>query len=321
MKNILLGLISIIGLISPIAYAVEPTLPTVDSVEATALTIAPSIFESVVTPGKTTSQIFEIKNGSNFPLPIKSYIRTFDASDEIGSVTVSEEADMLRLAPGSWSQIVEPDFVLQPQTTRQVTVNFTPPIDLPPGGYYAIFFAEPLLPESFLNQSSLSIGGRLGSLLFLIGAGEIIEKGDISSYEIPEFLWNNQIEAKIRFQNLGNIHLRPTGEITVKNLLTKKSRNITVPEFTVLSGKYRQQTVSLGDFRWPGIYQTKLQLNYGRDKIPLETVVTFYYLPLLQFVAILLIVGIAICFIWHKPRKRIFQALRVIVKGEKSSGF
>ena len=121
----LIGHISLMGLIvfvslrlTKTASAEEAILPTPDQPETTALTIAPSIHEAVVAPGKTTSQIFEIKNGSNFPLPIKYYIRTFDANDEVGGVAISEEVDAARFSPGSWSQIVEPDFVLQPQSTR-----------------------------------------------------------------------------------------------------------------------------------------------------------------------------------------------------------
>jgi hypothetical protein len=270
-------------------------------------------------PGKTTSQIFEIKNGSNFPLPIKSYIRTFDASDEVGGVAISEEADARRFSPVSWSQIVEPDFVLQPQSTRQVTVNFSPPVDLPPGGYYAILFAEPLLPESFLNSSSLQIGGRLGSLLFLVGPGDIVEKGNIVSFELPKFIWRSPVETKIRFQNQGNVHLRPSGKLQITNLLSKKQSVIDVPEFTVLPGKIRQQIVNLGKLKWPGIYSAKLQLNYGRGKIPVTTTLTFFYLPAINIIVIIVVIAVGVGLIWHKPRQRILRAVRIIIKGEKAS--
>ena len=282
-----MGLIVFVSLrLTKTASAEEAILPTPDQPETTALTIAPSIHEAVVAPGKTTSQIFEIKNGSNFPLPIKYYIRTFDANDEVGGVAISEEVDAARFSPGSWSQIVEPDFVLQPQSTRQMTVNFTPPVDLPPGGYYAILFAEPLLPESFLSQSSLQIGGRLGSLLFLIGPGDTMEKAEITSFSQKKFLWRRQSEVEVRIKNSGNVHTRPAGKLIITNKVSKKSREIPVPEVTILPGKIRQQIVPLGGLKWPGIYQVKLQLNYGRDKIPLEAVATFCYLPLLDLFVI-----------------------------------
>ncbi len=321
-----IGLISLIGLIALAglllarpAKAEEAVLPTVDSAEATVLTITPSIFEGVVAPGKTTSQVFELKNGSNFPLPIKSYIRTFEASDEEGGVAISDQIDLNRLSPASWTQIVEPDFVLQPQSSRQVKVNFSPPVDLPPGGYYAIFFAEPLIPESFLSQSSLQIGGRLGSLMFLIGPGDTIEKGSIASFGLPKYIWRSgSTEANVRFQNTGNVHLRPSGKIIVTNIITKTKKEFEVKEFTALPGKIRQQKVSLANVKWPGKYKAELQINYGRDKIPVTTGLTFYHLPMLQFVVMLVLTAVAVGFLWHKPRRRILRAIRIIIKGEKS---
>lgn len=310
----ILSVLSYLSFCQP-AKAEEPTLPTFDE-QATALTIAPSIFEAVVAPGKTTSQIFEIKNGSNFPLPIKCYLRTFDASDEVGGVTISDEIDAKHFSPTTWSQIVEPDFVLQPQSIRKVTVNFSPPIDLPPGGYYGILFAEPLLPESFLSASSLQIGGRLGSLLFLIGPGDTTEKAKLASFNLKKILWQRQSEAEVRIKNLGNVHTRSAGKLIITNIISKKSWEISVPEMTILPGKIRQQKIAISGLKWPGIYQAKLQLTYGGDKIPIENTLTFYYLPLLEIIVIIVIAGIVVSIIWHKPRRRIIRAFRVIIRGE-----
>ena len=314
--KILIGLIGLICLIRPISsLAEEPVLPTTDQISETALTIMPSIHEGVISPGKTTSQVFEIKNSSYFPLPIKCYINTFDASDETGGVAISDENDAKR-SPASWISIVEPDFVLQSETTRKVTVNFSPPSDLTPGGYYAIFFAEPLLPESFLDSSSLRIGGRLGSLLFMISPGDLNEKGSIASVNLPRYIFNgSQPELKIRFQNEGNVHLRPSGKVTVTNRLTKKSQTLTVSEFTVLPGKIRQQIVLLGEIKWPGAYRATLQLDYGRDTITVNKTMTFYYLPVIPIIVTIAVIGLVVLLLIGKTRKRIFKAIQVVIKG------
>lgn len=318
----LIGLISLMGLTGLIVFAgfrlakaEDAVLPTADQLEMTALTIMPSIHEGVISPGKTTSQVFEIKNSSYFPLPIKCYISSFDASDETGGVAISDENDAKR-SPISWISIVEPDFILQSQTTRKVTVNFNPPSDLTPGGYYAILFAEPLLPESFLDSSSLRIGGRLGSLLFMISPGDLSEKGSIASVNLPRYIFNgNQPELKIRFQNEGNVHLRPSGKVTVTNRLTKKSQTLTVAEFTVLPGKIRQQIVALGGSKWPGAFSIALQLNYGRDTITVNKTMTFYYLPIIPIVVTIIMIWLIVFLLIGKTRKRIFKAIRVMIKG------
>jgi len=319
----LIGPMSLIGLMVFVSFgliktasAEEAELPTIDQTEAMSLTVAPSIFEGVVTAGKTTSQTFELKNNSRIPLPIKCYIRNFDASDEGGGVSIPEEADTQRFSPRSWIEVVSPDFIIQPQTSRQIIINFNPPKDLPPGGYYAILFAEPLLPESFLSQSSLQIGGRIGSLLFLISPGDVSEKGKIASVNFPHYVFSRKApDLKIRFENQGNVHLRPSGSITVTNLMTKKSRTEPVAEFTVLPAKIRQQIVALGELKWPGAYKVALQLNYGRDKIVLNKEFKFYYLPVMPIAVVVLVAGVLFALFWGKTRKRIVKALKVVVRG------
>jgi hypothetical protein len=290
----------------------EAELPSIEQ-QMTALTIAPSVHEAVVEPGKTTSQIFELKNSSSFPLPIKCYIRTFDASDEAGGVSIPDEIDAKRFSPTSWSEIITPDFVLQPQTTRQVTLNFSPPKDLPPGGYYAIFFAEPLIPESFLSSSSLSIGGRLGSLLFLIGPGDTIEKGEIVSFDLPKYVWHSgATETKVRFSNQGNVHLRPRGKIIITNLITKKKIEFELPEFTILPGKIRLQKVSLVNTFWPGIFRADLQIIYGRDKIRTEASQSYYHLPWKSLLLFLLLLVTVLMLAFPKSRQRLQKSLKAL---------
>lgn len=307
-----IGLITI-GLISPITAAKT----VAGEAGETALSVTPSIQEMVVKPGEQSEQIFELKNLSKIPLPIKSYIRTFGASDEAGGVDISEAPDEQRLALTSWAGVLEPDFILQPNSVRQIKIYITPPPDLPPGGYYGILFFEPLLPEYFLSENSLNIGGRIGALLFLVGAGEIRESGKILSLSAKKYQFGGRpSDIIIRFQNEGNVHLRPSGKITVTNLITKKTKEAEASEFTVLPGKIRQQIIALEGAYWPGVYKAKVQLSFGRDKITLNKTFVFYYLPIMTIVAIIVLIGMLIVLFWGKTRKRAIKALKMILKGE-----
>lgn len=283
--------------------------------DAASLSITPSVQEMIVEPGRETEQVFELKNLSKIPLPIKSYIRVFGASDEMGGIDITEIPDQQRLSITSWVSVESSDFILQPDQIRKIKLRFSPPADLPPGGYYGILFAEPLLLESLLADRSLQIGGRIGALLFLVGAGEINEKGSIVPLDSPRYiLGNSRPDLKIRFQNEGNVHLRPSGKATIENIITKNSRSVEVPEFIVLPGKIRQQIVSVGALKWPGIYKVKTQLYYGRDKIISEETSVLYYLPVVPIIVILLIAGISMSLILERTRKRLIKALKVIIK-------
>jgi hypothetical protein len=308
-----LGVLSILSCLffRTIAHADETILPTADD-QTTSLTMTPSILENVVAPGKNEIKNFELKNNSNFPLPIKCYIRTFDASNETGDVAIADQVDVNRLAPTSWVSVVEPDFILQPQSTKEMAVNFNPPADLPPGGYYAILFAEPLVPESFLNESSLQVGGRIGSLLFLIGPGDIHEKAKLDSVDLPRFSFGSRpLQASIRIENQGNVHLRPSGKVTLTNRLTKSAQVVAIPEVTILPGKIRQEEIALSP-KWPGIYSVDVNIKYGRDNTALTASRRFYYFPVSAILVTIAVLLVLVLLILPKSRRRLKKTLAAL---------
>lgn len=307
-------LLSTIYSFSPVRAETE--LPAIDQPEVAALTITPSIYEGVLIPGQTTTAKFEIKNNSRVPLPIKCYIRNFEASDEVGGVNIPEEPDEVRLSPRNWIEVENPDFVFQPQTTREVAVNFNTPSDLSPGGQYAILFIEPLLPQSMMESSSLQIGGRLGALLFLVAPGDAIERAKLMPFDYRKYVIGNILDPiKIRVENEGNVHVKASGKATVTNKITGKKIILNVPEFTIMPGKVRQETVDIVDIKWPGLYTVQSQLKYGRDNQSLEKDFGFIYLPIAYIFATIILICLIVFLTFGKLRKRLFKAVKVVIKG------
>ena len=289
----------------------------VDQLAITSLSITPSIYEEILTLGETSTNEFLLTNNSNIPLPIKSYIRVFEASDENGGVNIDDQPEYERLSPVSWIQIESPDFIIQPNTSRTVVVNFNPPSDLPPGGHYATIFFEPLVPESYLTSSSLSIGSRIGGLLFLIGPGDIITDASLIGGQTSKFVFfENKLFPEIKVVNNGNIHVRPRGNITYENVITGNIKEIEIREFTVLPTKTRIATLNNDEFLWPGIYKYSINIVYGNEKSKLSNNQVVYYLQLVYLIVIMLLAGVSVLLFWHKPRRRIIRTLSVVIKGK-----
>ena len=55
------------------------------------LKIMPSVVEEVIDPGGEAERSFWVENSSDIPLPIKSYVRGFGASDEVGGVYIEDD--------------------------------------------------------------------------------------------------------------------------------------------------------------------------------------------------------------------------------------
>lgn len=280
------------------------------------LTITPSLHEQILRPGETVSQKFQVTNNTNTPLPLKVYLRTFGASDEYGDVAINDDPDVSRLAVTSWARIDISDLILQAGASRQVTVDFSPPADLPPGGYYGVLFFEPLLPESFFSQqSALMVGGRVGALLFLVGPGDLKEKGSVVGFATTNGWYRGPIEFSLRVKNEGNTHSRASGTIELKNLWGK-TRTINVPEFTILPGKIRQQHLVADRVKWAGVYQSKLKLVYGSDKKTILKEQTFIYLPVFQLIVILLSGVTVVLLVSVNKREKLIKAIKILLKGE-----
>ncbi len=280
------------------------------------LIVSPSIIEEVIKPGQDSKIKLEIKNPSHIPLPIKSYICEFDASDEVGGVEFDEDPDSDRLAMPNWGRIEDPDFVLQPNATREVEVILSTPNDLPPGGYYSTIFFEILVPEKFYDASSLEIGGRVGALLFLVAEGDIVQKGKVSELKIlNNILSNGPAQAEVKFSNTGNVHLRPSGKIEIKNMITGSTKTLEISNYTVLPQKTRKIETILNDIYWPGLYQIKVVEQYGRDKNVTTSQTNFFYLQLHQSLVIIIMLLVLIAILSPKLRKRIAFANKIIIHG------
>ena len=321
---ILYSLFFILHLLFSILYSgvsianAEDTIDTeYENVAVTSLSITPSIHEEILKLGETITREFEIRNNSNIPLPITSYVRVFDASDEFGGVTIDDNPELERLSPVSWIQIENPDFILQPNLSRVVIVNFSPPADLTPGGHYATLFFEPLIPESYLSSSSVNVGSRIGALLFLISPGSIDTSAELEG-GLPKklVLFEDDLIPDVKISNNGNIHLRPKGLITYENVITGNIKEIEIEEFTVLPLKTRVAMIKNDKFIWPGIYKYSINIVYGNEQTTISDYRTVYYLQLIYMIVIMLLAGLSVLFFWHKPRKRIIRAVRLVVTGK-----
>lgn len=299
------------------ARAADPITFSPDTMTSTKLSVAPSIHEAVITPSRESHQVFELTNQSAIPIPVKAYVRSFDAADEIGGVTIDEEIDQARLKITSWVSIQNPDFIIQPNQTVKTLVTFNPPADLPPGGYYGIVFFEPLLPESFVSENSLQIGGRIGSLLFLVASGDMKEKGELVSFSASRYHWRlSPASLNVRFKNDGNVHLRPKLKMSVQNLITKSQRQGYNTEFTVLPKKIRQATFYVKDMIWPGVYKADLSLTYSRDKILIKDDQIFLYFPW-EYIALLIILGLFLTLVFSKKgRTKLVRMGQIILRGQ-----
>ena len=146
-----------------------------------------------------------------------------------------------------WIEIEQGPITILPLEQKIIPFTINVPTWADPGGHYAGIFFGTQPPEE-KQGTAVGVTGKLGGLVLLRVSGEIEEVGRLVEFYLKDnkkFYENLPINFVIVFENSGNIHLKPQGEILIKNLLgiTSDVVDINKPEIgtggNVLPGSIR----------------------------------------------------------------------------------
>jgi hypothetical protein len=95
------------------------------------------------------------------------------------------------------------------------------PKDASPGGHYLVMFlSKKTNPD--VDGTGASVNSKIGVLFFIRVNGAVVEKLDVESFRLMQTkdeLNRLPVLFESRFINSGNVHVRPAGDIVIKNAL------------------------------------------------------------------------------------------------------
>jgi len=267
---------------------------------ADATTVFSPLIEIEIDPGQRESGIVKVYNETNSDIYLTSSIESFKAGDETGQpIYVPDDQKDGHL---SWFDVAEKEIILKSKQVGVIPFSVMVPSDAAPGGYYVVIFWKNE-PHTADDNPAVSVSSKVGTLIFLKVRGEIVEKGEISSFKTKpdkNYFWGLPVSFLVRFENLGNVHLKPVGEIRLTNFwgrtkilaVNELERNVlpgSVRRFEVvwgptLSGSYLKSfwlgvKAELTEFAF-GPYEAVLNLNYGvQPTEPLSQKISFWIIP------------------------------------------
>ncbi len=125
-----------------------------------------------------------------------------------------------------WVALPLNSIVLAPGEVMEVPVIFDIPFNAEVGGYYlAVMWETAAGPNT--NDNQVKISGRVGTLVLLRVNGEAKEELSIEDFTFAKGDGNYEnlpVGFSIKLKNSGNVHLRPTGFVTIKNIFGKVSK-------------------------------------------------------------------------------------------------
>lgn len=196
---------------------------------ARAVTIIPPSLEFSVQPGETIETKVKLFNETADTLTQYSSVANFQAKDETGTPAFADENDLTDLA--SWITIDAGPFALVSGDRLEIPVTISVPANAEPGGHYAGIFFSNQAPDVTGQGGQIGIAAKVGSLILVRVAGDISERASIAEFgsDGGETMYNRlPVDFVLRMQNQGNVHVRPTGTVTVRNIIGGTTRELTV---------------------------------------------------------------------------------------------
>lgn len=178
-------------------------------------------------------------------------------------------------------------FILKHNERARIPVTVSVPPDAEAGGRYGSVLVTTVSKEANIDAvdgatPSSAIISRVGTLFFLTIPGETAIEGQMQQFAtVPDtqFFADGPINFQILFENTGNLHLNPYGEIRITNLFNEEVGFVEIDPWFALPQSLRSREISWTRELLLGRYSATAHINRGYDDIVDTETITFWVLP------------------------------------------
>jgi hypothetical protein len=179
-----------------------------------ALTISPPLKEFTADPGTEFGDIIKLINDQGTEKTFFATIEGFRARGEKGEPEFFQTTDETQLA--TWIALEQTSVTLKPREKKEIKYKISVPEKASTGGHYAAIFWSSQEPEA-TGITGIGVVTKIGSLLLVGISGEIKEEMKLIDFSTPFKFYNRlPVNFNIGFENTGNVHLKPKGNIKIE---------------------------------------------------------------------------------------------------------
>ncbi|HMQ01770.1 MAG TPA: hypothetical protein PKD79_01725 [Candidatus Doudnabacteria bacterium] len=294
----------LIGIFIPFPVAAQSTTR-----EVREISISPFLEELEVEKGGQIESVIELTNTTEQELLIYISTRDFLPGGRGQPLFVpDDEYNEITFSLAAWITIEDGSQVLMaPGETRAIRYSVNPPENAEQGTHYgAILFS---LTDG-TTLSGVGITQSVGTII-IVGYGEARSEGELLFSADRKFSWwNDKIEFTSTFLNTGRVHVKPRGEVYIKNMFGRvvatpfvnRDASTVLPESdrTFISDWFPSRIAF-------GPYRAEAVLYYGKERLEARAEVVVWILPI-YILVILTAILIAIAWFffhgrhWHRRR-------------------
>lgn len=301
--------IAFTSLFLTLLFLIFNPLKQVEALDYAGLSLSPPTFELSANPGDNLKNNIRVQNLSEITMKVVVEKRNFKALGEEGGVDLREPETPFSIA--SWITVFPTEAEIPAKGTANFLFQTSIPLNAEPGGHFASIVFR-LGEQGASQQSGAKVAQELGALVLLRVSGKTTEKASLASFGSSKRIWDKgPIEFDIRIKNEGNVHLKPTGIITVKDIFGRKVGSFEVDPRNVLPGAIRKSTAIWDSKFLFSRYTATLALNYGTQGQVLAGSTIFYAFPY-KIVGPIVLGLIILIFLLFRARRRVGLALKVL---------
>ena len=277
---------------------------------AVSLSISPTLFEISASPAQSWSSNLRVINSNPFEIRVFTDVVNFVPQGESGQGTFvpvfAEESEGQSMA--EWISLAATEYVVPAEQSAQIPFTIEVPEDAAPGGHFAAILIGTKAQRSTTGEPNVETSQVVSSLLFLRVAGDIVEDGSIREFSSERAVYEApEVTFDLRFENKGNVHLQPQGDIKIVNMWGQERGVIPVNRQS-LFGNVLPESIRKYRFTWSGEwsladigrYTAIATLAYGADERQFVTgQANFWVIPwkVLGGIAFVLL-GFILLFTW-----------------------
>lgn len=289
-----------------LAYDIEPV--QIDESRRD-FVVGPGKVDLMLQPGESKVIEVMVSNRTGLDREFEIKFQDFVGSRDVNSTVVFTDekgANTLK----DYISVSEKVFFLKNGQRARIPVTVSLPFGSEPGGRYAMILVSTLTP---LDKSSDDAGVKsgvpvitqTGTLLFVTVPGEIKREGSLADFTTRAKKWifstANNVFFEIVFDNTGLIHLRPSGIISVKNILGQEVRRLEIDPWFAMPQALRLREVGLttdgGSLFMLGRYTAEAKIFRDYDNLYDTKTLAFWVIPWKILLIIFLVLVVLITLI------------------------
>lgn len=271
--------------------------------DSLSLSVTPTFFEISAAANEAWDDSITVVNSNQRDITVYVTLARVVPSGEYGAAQYEPVDPRTDDGPAGWFQLPETSFTIPAEQSIEIPFSVRTPTDPPPGGQYFALMVRTEPPSDPAGAYQVRTAQVVSSLIFMNIAGEVVESGHIRSLRVADrWVSGPSNTFSLRFENTGTVHLRPRGEMVIKNMWGTERGRVTVNDHGQF-GNVLPDSIRTFRYEWSaeptwsdfGLYTAEAVLAYGQEERQFSNrSVTFFVFPVLR---ILLVVSILLALV------------------------